>query len=53
MKKRGCVTSCADGSKIFKQIRNSKYNNKLLGNGDIRIGDDLAMDSKTHLVYKL
>ena len=40
-------------SKIIKQIRNSKYNNKILPNGDIRIGNDMAMDSKTHIIYKL
>jgi len=44
---------CTDNSKIIKQIRNSKYNNKMLPNGDIRIGNDMAMDSKTHIIYKL
>ena len=44
---------CEDGSKMYNQIRNSKHNDKLLSNGDTRIGDDLAMCVKTHRVYKL
>lgn len=45
--------SCTNDSKIFKQICNSKFNNKIMPNGDIRIGDDMAMNNKTHIIYKI
>ena len=53
MRKKDKRISCVSSSDLFNKINNSKYNGKLLSNGDIRIGDDLAMCEKTHRVYKL
>lgn len=45
--------SCTDSSPIFNKIRKSKHNGKILSNNDVRIGDNMAICSKTHIVYKL
>lgn len=44
---------CEYTSPLYRKISNSKYNGKVLVNGDIRIGDDVVIDSKTNLLYKL
>ena len=52
MKKRK-VIFCADTSKTFNKIKNAKNNRKILSNGDVRIGDDMALCKKTSVVYKI
>lgn len=44
-------TKCENFSLTFRKIVNSKYNGKILENGNIRIGDDFALDSKTNMLY--
>lgn len=51
--RKGEKLSCTDSSSIFNKIRKSKHNGKVLANNDVRIGDDMAMCSKTNVVYKL
>jgi hypothetical protein len=53
-KKRSYIRfECASDSQILKSLILSKHNSKLLENGDVRIGDDMALNSKTNLIYKL
>lgn len=44
---------CVELSPIYNTLKKEKHNGETLENGDIRIGNDMAMDIKTHLVYKL
>ena len=51
--RKGKRPSCLDESSILKEILKSKHNRKVLENNDIRIGDDMALNSKTNIIYKL
>lgn len=44
---------CIEGSPTYKKIINHKNNRKILPNGDIRIGKDLAISSKNHILYQI
>jgi len=44
---------CELKSPLYISILSSKYNGDKCDNGDIRIGNSLAVSSKTNLIYKL
>ena len=44
---------CEFDSLMYRSIFNDKRNGKQLPNGDIRIGKDLAVSSKSNLIYKI
>ena len=52
MRKRKTI-SCVDTATAYNQIKNAKHNRKALPNGDIRIGNDMALSKKTNLIYIL
>lgn len=47
------TTSCCDISSTISKIRKEKANRTLMDNGDSRIGNNMAVCSKTHIIYKL
>mgnify|MGYP006435549845 CR=1 FL=1 len=46
-------TFCAEESKEYNKIVKEKHNRKILPNGDIRIGNDMAISKKTNLIYTI
>ena len=52
MKKRKII-SCVDTATAYNQIKNAKHNRKVLPNGDVRIGNDMALSKKTNLIYMI
>jgi len=45
--------SCVDLSPLYRSIKNYKHNGRVLENGDIQVGKDLAMSEKTRILYKI
>ena len=45
--------SCAHQSSTFNKLIQEKHNGEILKNGDLRIGNDMALSRQTHLIYKL
>lgn len=43
---------CEDLSQTYRKILNEKKNGKVLENGDIRVGNDMALNVKTNMLYK-
>ena len=46
-------TISAEQSKEYNKIVRENNNGKILPNGDIRIGNDMAISKKTNLIYNL
>jgi hypothetical protein len=46
-------SSCAELSSIYREIKNHKHNGRVLANGDIQVGKDLAISSKDSILYKI
>jgi hypothetical protein len=44
---------CEDHSPIYREILNSKFNSKILNEGNIRIGDEFYLNIKTNLINTL
>ena len=53
MKKRGQRYECANEGQTYREVLNAKHNGKVLENGDIRVGNEFAMNIKTNILYKL
>lgn len=46
-------TSCCDLSSTISKIRKEKGHGTLMDNGDSRIGNNIAICNKTHIIYEL
>ena len=53
MRKKGQRNDCSMKGQIYREVLNSKHNGKVLENGDIRVGNEFAMDIQTNILYKL
>jgi len=51
--RKGKKIDCLDSSSIYNKLMKSKNNKKIMDNNDVRIGDNMAIDSKTNVIYKL
>lgn len=47
------LRDCVSSSKIYRQIVSAKNNGKVLENGDIRVGDEYAINKTSSIMYKL
>jgi len=43
---------CVDSSKLYQQLLKEKFNGTILPNGDLRVGNDMAVNSSNSL-YKI
>jgi hypothetical protein len=43
---------CVDSSKLYQQLLKEKFNGTILPNGDLRVGNDMAVNSNNSL-YKI
>lgn len=53
MKRRGPQIIDLMKVPLYREIATSKHNGKLLPNGDVRVGSDMAHNPKTGKIYKL
>jgi hypothetical protein len=44
---------CEHASPLYREVKNSKYNGKVLEDGSIRVGKDYYLDVKTNMVCKI
>lgn len=44
---------CEHASPLYREVKNSKQNGKILEKGNIRIGKDYYLDIKTNMVCKI
>lgn len=51
--RKGKRNYCIESSTMYNSLRKEKHNGKILFNGDMRVGNTMAVCSKTDMLYKL
>lgn len=51
--RKGKRIYCIESSTMYNSLRKERHNGKVLFNGDVRVGNDMAVCSRTDMLYKL